>query len=196
MFNFLSRELIHDPLASPTPTADIEVRTIACYVCAYRCSIRAHLRDGEVRHIDGNSTHPLNHGGICAKGSFGIMNQVSPEWLTQPILRKAGSERGAGNFEPIGWERAFDMQAVTGQFDTPNYTAQDGFCSEKSAAAFALAALLLHWATSGTRRRPPCTRSRCGCPASWPNADSSPRRRSIRRTSTSRLCPITGSQGI
>src|SRR5688500_674712 len=103
LFNFLSREPIHDPLASPTPTADTEVKTTTCYMCACRCGIRVHLRDGEVRYIDGNPDHPLNQGVICAKGASGIMKQVSPARLTQPLLRKPGSERGAGEFEPISW---------------------------------------------------------------------------------------------
>ncbi|MDR6857422.1 molybdopterin oxidoreductase family protein [Variovorax guangxiensis] len=163
MFNFLSREPVHDPLASPTPTADTEVKTTTCYMCACRCGIRVHLRDGEVRYIDGNPNHPLNQGVICAKGSSGIMKQISPARLTQPLLRKAGSERGAGEFEPISWERAFEllterlskiratdpkkfalftgrdqMQALTGlfarQFGTPNYAAHGGFCSVNMAA--------------------------------------------------------------
>jgi anaerobic selenocysteine-containing dehydrogenase len=132
-------------------------------MCACRCGIRVHLRDGELRYIDGNPAHPLNKGVICAKGASGIMKQVSPARLTQPLLRKAGSERGAGEFEPISWERAFQileerlakiratdpkkfalftgrdqMQALTGlfarQFGTPNYAAHGGFCSVNMAA--------------------------------------------------------------
>ena len=167
MFSFLSREPVHDPLKAPTPTADTEVKTTTCYMCACRCGIRVHLREGdngpEVRYIDGNPNHPLNQGVICAKGSSGIMKQVSPARITRPLLRKAGSERGAGEFEPISWERAFDMlterlgkiratdpkkfalftgrdqmQALTGlfarQFGTPNYAAHGGFCSVNMAA--------------------------------------------------------------
>ncbi|MFM9927253.1 molybdopterin oxidoreductase family protein [Variovorax sp. H27-G14] len=167
MFSFLSREPVHDPLAAPTPTADTTVKTTTCYMCACRCGIRVHLREGEkgpeVRYIDGNPNHPLNQGVICAKGSSGIMKQVSPARITQPLLRKAGSERGAGEFEPISWERAYDMlterlgkiratdpkkfalftgrdqmQALTGlfarQFGTPNYAAHGGFCSVNMAA--------------------------------------------------------------
>ncbi len=163
MFKFLSSEPLHDPLASPTPLARTEVKTTTCYMCACRCGIRVHLRDGEVRYIDGNPNHPLNQGVICAKGAAGIMKQVSPARLTQPLLRKPGSERGAGEFEPISWERAFDMlterlqkirstdpkqfalftgrdqmQALTGlfarQFGTPNYAAHGGFCSVNMAA--------------------------------------------------------------
>ena len=107
MFKLFSREPIHDPLAPPVPGAVNEVKTTTCYMCACRCGIRVHLRDGELRYIDGNPNHPINRGVICAKGASGIMKQVSPARLTRPLLRKPGSERGAGEFEPISWERAF-----------------------------------------------------------------------------------------
>ena len=167
MFKFLSREPLHDPLASPAPGAATEVKTTTCYMCACRCGIRVHLRDvgngPEVRYIDGNPNHPLNQGVICAKGASGIMKQVSPARLTQPLRRKQGAERGAGEFEPISWDEAFamlterlakiratdpkkfalftgrdQMQALTGlfarQFGTPNYAAHGGFCSVNMAA--------------------------------------------------------------
>ena len=161
MLNFLSRAPLHDPTV--TRTADTEVKTTTCYMCACRCGIRVHLRDGEVRYIDGNPEHPINKGVICAKGSSGIMKQHSPARLTQPLLRKPGSARGEAQFEPISWERAFailterlariratdpkqfalftgrdQMQALTGlfarQFGTPNYAAHGGFCSVNMAA--------------------------------------------------------------
>ena len=89
--------------------ADNAVKTTTCYMCACRCGIKVHVRDGEVRYIEGNPDHPLNKGVICAKGSAGIMKQVSPARLTRPLLRKAGSERGAGEYEAISWERAFEI---------------------------------------------------------------------------------------
>ena len=169
MFKFLSSEPLHNPLASPTPLASTEVKCTTCYMCACRCGIRVHLRDAgegkgpEVRYIDGNPDHPINKGVICAKGSAGIMKQVSPARLTQPLRRKPGSDRGAGEFEPISWELTFEilterlqkirstdpkkfalftgrdqMQALTGlfarQFGTPNYAAHGGFCSVNMAA--------------------------------------------------------------
>jgi anaerobic selenocysteine-containing dehydrogenase len=163
LFKLFSREPVHDPLASPAPGAVNEIKTTTCYMCACRCGIRVHLRDGELRYIDGNPEHPLNKGVICAKGASGIMKQVSPARLTQPLLRKPGSARGAGEFEPISWERTFQilgdrlakiratdpkkfalftgrdqMQALTGlfarQFGTPNYAAHGGFCSVNMAA--------------------------------------------------------------
>ena len=154
---------IHDPLKPVLSGASTDIRTTTCYMCACRCGIRVHLRDGEVRYIEGNPEHPLNQGIICAKGSSGIMKQYSPARLTKPLKRKPGSDRGDGQFEEISWDEAFStlekrlkhiratdpkqfalftgrdqMQALTGlfarQFGTPNYAAHGGFCSVNMAA--------------------------------------------------------------
>lgn len=151
-------------MSASAQTADqTETRNTTCYMCACRCGIRVHLKNGEVRYIEGNPEHPLNQGVICAKGASGIMKQYSPARLTQPLRRKAGAERGASEFEPISWDEAFrvmeerlrkirstdpkkfalftgrdQMQALTGlfarQFGTPNYAAHGGFCSVNMAA--------------------------------------------------------------
>jgi anaerobic selenocysteine-containing dehydrogenase len=154
---------LHDPLAPPLPGATTETRNTTCYMCACRCGIRVHVRNGEVRYIEGNPEHPVNKGVICAKGSSGIMKQYSPARLTKPLLRRPGAERGAGEFVEISWDEAFklleerlakiratdpkkfamftgrdQMQALTGlfarQFGTPNYAAHGGFCSVNMAA--------------------------------------------------------------
>ncbi|MEJ1355202.1 MAG: sulfite dehydrogenase subunit SoeA [Candidatus Sedimenticola sp. (ex Thyasira tokunagai)] len=155
-------------MQDPTTQSDrdigsVEVKETTCYMCACRCGIRVTLRDGEIRHIEGNPTHPHNQGVICAKGSSGIMKQYSPARITKPLLRKPGAERGTSDFEEISWEKAFgimeerlakiraddpkkfalctgrdQMQALTGmfakQFGTPNYSAHGGFCSVNMAA--------------------------------------------------------------
>ena len=74
-----------------------ETKTTTCYMCACRCGIRVHLRDGALRYIDGNPDHPLNHGVICAKGAAGIMKQASPARLTRPLKRKPGSREFDGD---------------------------------------------------------------------------------------------------
>ena len=98
---------IHDPAAAPLPGATTQTRNTTCYMCACRCGIRVHLRDGEVRYIEGNPDHPLNQGVICAKGASGIMKQYSPARLTKPLRRKPGTDRGAGEFEAISWDEAY-----------------------------------------------------------------------------------------
>ena len=134
-----------------------EIKSTTCYMCACRCGINVHVKDGEVKFIEGNPNHPLNKGVICAKGGSGVMKQYSPARLTKPLLRRPGTDRGDGQFDPISWEQAFDMlsdrlgtirqtdpkkfalftgrdqmQALTGlfarQFGTPNYAAHGGFC--------------------------------------------------------------------
>ncbi len=143
------------------PIAD-EVKLTTCYMCACRCGIKVHLKDGRIRYIEGNRDHPVNKGVLCAKGSAGIMSHYSPARLTSPLLRTG--PRGAGEFKEIGWDEAMAIaeewlrairardprelafftgrdqsQALTGwwaqQFGTPNYAAHGGFCSVNMAAA-------------------------------------------------------------
>jgi anaerobic selenocysteine-containing dehydrogenase len=144
-----------------------EAQTVAystCYMCACRCGIKVTLENGKPRFIQGNPDHPVNQGVLCAKGSAGIMKQLSPAKLSKPLRRKPGAERGRGEFEEIEWDEALamlsarlakiratdprrlafftgrdQMQALTGlwaqQFGTPNWAAHGGFCSVNMAAA-------------------------------------------------------------
>ncbi len=145
-----------------SPEIGDETKTTTCYMCACRCGIKVHLREGEIRYIEGNKDHPINKGVLCGKGSAGIMQHYSPARLTKP-LRRVG-ERGSGEFEEIEWEEALTIvadrmkkiraddpkklafftgrdqsQALTGwwasQFGTPNHAAHGGFCSVNMAAA-------------------------------------------------------------
>jgi anaerobic selenocysteine-containing dehydrogenase len=139
-----------------------EIKTTTCYMCACRCGIRVHLKNGRVRYIDGNRDHPVNKGVLCGKGAAGIMQHTSPSRLRAPLKRVG--PRGSGEFVEISWDEALSLaagwlkdvrtrdpsklafftgrdqsQALTGwfaqQFGTPNYAAHGGFCSVNMAAA-------------------------------------------------------------
>jgi len=161
-----NREQIRVPRAEEQielsrPISD-EVKRTTCYMCACRCGIKVHLKDGQIRYIEGNRDHPVNQGVLCGKGSAGLMNHYSPARLTSPLLRTG--LRGSGEFREIGWDEAIAIaadwlgkirarnprelafftgrdqsQALTGwwaqQFGTPNYSAHGGFCSVNMAAA-------------------------------------------------------------
>ncbi len=143
------------------PVVSDEVKTSTCYMCACRCGIKVHLKDGEVRYIEGNPDHPVNKGVLCGKGSAGIMNHYSPARLKKPLLRVG--ERGKGEFKEIEWDEALDIaskwlgdvrekdpsklafftgrdqsQSLTGwwatNYGTPNFAAHGGFCSVNMAA--------------------------------------------------------------
>jgi anaerobic selenocysteine-containing dehydrogenase len=146
----------------PSPAVSDEIRQTTCYMCACRCGIDVHIKDGQVRYIAGNRDHPVNRGVICGKGSAGIMQHLSPARLRKPLLRSG--PRGAGEFREIEWDEALRIaarrlarirstdpkrlafftgrdqsQSLTGwwarQFGTPNFAAHGGFCSVNMAAA-------------------------------------------------------------
>ena len=151
-----------DHRVDTSPTVSDTVKSTTCYMCACRCGINVHLKDGEIRYIEGNRNHPVNKGVLCGKGSAGIMHQLSPARLTKPMKRVG--PRGSGEFETIEWDDALTIatdwlcrirsddpcklafftgrdqsQALTSwwaqQFGTPNYSAHGGFCSVNMAAA-------------------------------------------------------------
>jgi anaerobic selenocysteine-containing dehydrogenase len=145
-----------------SPIVGDRVAKTTCYMCACRCGIDVHVRDGKIRYISGNKDHPVNRGVLCGKGSAGIMQHYSPARLKKPLLRTG--PRGSGEFREIEWDEATAIaterlariratdpkklafftgrdqsQSLTGwwasQFGTPNYAAHGGFCSVNMAAA-------------------------------------------------------------
>ncbi|XYK82880.1 MAG: molybdopterin oxidoreductase family protein [Labrenzia sp.] len=148
-------------MVETSPAVSDEIRKTTCYMCACRCGINVHLKDGKVAYIEGNRDHPVNKGVLCAKGASGIMQVTAPSRLRKP-LRRSGP-RGSGEFEEISWEEALKtavswlepirktapekLAFFTGRdqsqsftsfwaqnFGTPNYAAHGGFCSVNMAA--------------------------------------------------------------
>src|SRR3546814_13651180 len=101
-------------VVDPSPPVSDAVKYTTCYMCACRCGIKVHLKDGRIRYIEGNRDHPVNKGVLCAKGSAGIMNHYSPARLTKPLKRVG--ERGKGDFVEIEWrseERRVGKECVS-----------------------------------------------------------------------------------
>ncbi len=150
------------PALDLSPQVSDDVRKTTCYMCACRCGINVHMKDGKVAYIEGNRDHPVNRGVLCAKGSAGIMQHLSPARLRAPLKRVG--PRGSGEFVEITWEEALQTatdwlrplretapeklafftgrdqsQSFTGwwaqAFGTPNWAAHGGFCSVNMAAA-------------------------------------------------------------
>lgn len=152
----------HQPNLDTSPKVSDEVRKTTCYMCACRCGINVHMKEGKVAYIEGNRDHPVNQGVLCAKGSAGIMQHNAPSRLRAPMKRVG--ERGSGEFEEITWDEALAIakghlepirneapeklafftgrdqsQSFTGfwaqAYGTPNFAAHGGFCSVNMAAA-------------------------------------------------------------
>ena len=153
---------MNQPKLNLSPKVSDEIRKTTCYMCACRCGINVHMKDGKVAYIEGNRDHPVNQGVLCAKGSAGIMQHNAPSRLRAPLKRVG--PRGSGEFEEISWDEAYDIAVswlkpiresnpeklafFTGRdqsqsftsfwaqnFGTPNYAAHGGFCSVNMAAA-------------------------------------------------------------
>ena len=153
---------MNQPVIDLSPKVSDEIRKTTCYMCACRCGINVHMKEGKVAYIEGNRDHPVNQGVLCAKGSAGIMQHNAPSRLKAPMKRVG--PRGSGEFETITWDEAYDIATgilkpiretapeklafFTGRdqsqsftslwaqgFGTPNYAAHGGFCSVNMAAA-------------------------------------------------------------
>ncbi len=151
----------HQPKIETSPKVSDEIRQTTCYMCACRCGINVHMKDGKVAYIEGNRDHPVNKGVLCAKGSAGIMQVNAPSRLRAPLKRVG--PRGSGEFEEISLDEALDIATgwlgpirhenpeklafFTGRdqsqsftsfwaqnFGTQNYAAHGGFCSVNMAA--------------------------------------------------------------
>ncbi|MEC3861322.1 molybdopterin oxidoreductase family protein [Mesobacterium sp. TK19101] len=153
---------MNQPKIDTSPKVSDEVRKTTCYMCACRCGINVHMKNGNVAYIEGNRDHPVNRGVLCAKGSAGIMQHTAPSRLRAPMKRVG--PRGSGEFQEISWDEALELavswikplretapeklafftgrdqsQSFTGMwaqaFGTPNYAAHGGFCSVNMATA-------------------------------------------------------------
>ena len=91
-----------------------------CPLCPSGCglTVRAMRADADVvrngqagvvqilaaKKLEGSPSHPVNRGGLCARGQAAIQVTYHPDRITQP-LRRSG-ERGAGRYEAISWDDA------------------------------------------------------------------------------------------
>src|SRR5687767_9771166 len=91
-----------------------------CPLCPSGCglTVRAMRADADVvrngragvvqilaaKKLEGSPDHPVNHGGLCARGQAAIQVTYHPDRITQP-LRRTG-ERGDGRYEAISWDDA------------------------------------------------------------------------------------------
>ena len=107
----MSRILYEAPRPAAAPGETVATSTCG-HNCGGRCVVNAHVRDGRIVKISTDPRRwsfelpPLH---ACVRG-FGQLERMNhPDRLREP-LRRTGP-RGAGGFEPIGWEEALDEVA-------------------------------------------------------------------------------------
>ena len=91
-----------------------------CPLCPSACGLTVRVMDADAdvvrngksgvvhivaaKKLEGNKDHPINRGGLCARGQAAIQVTYHPDRITQPLKRKGN--RGDGSYEAITWEAA------------------------------------------------------------------------------------------
>ena len=84
-----------------------------CSMCSAGCGISVRTREGRAKKIEGNPSHAVNQGRLCALGQAGLQVLYNPDRLTGPLLQSA--DRGADGFTQITWEDG--LTRVASQLD-------------------------------------------------------------------------------
>jgi anaerobic selenocysteine-containing dehydrogenase len=97
-----------------------------CPLCASGCGLTVRVmdadadvvRDGKAgvvqilaaKKLEGAPDHPVNRGGLCARGQAAIQVTYHPDRITQPLKRSGN--RGDGKYEAITWDAALGEAAA------------------------------------------------------------------------------------
>jgi anaerobic selenocysteine-containing dehydrogenase len=91
-----------------------------CPLCAAGCGLNVRVMDADfettrngqlgvvaikaAKKLEGQAAHPVNRGGLCARGQAAIQVTYHPDRLTGPMKRNG--PRGSGAFAPVSWDEA------------------------------------------------------------------------------------------
>jgi len=75
-----------------------------CRQCGAGCGILVKVLEGRAKKVEGNPLHPVNKGGLCARGQSGLQALYNPDRITGPLKRTG--ERGSGRYKEISWDEA------------------------------------------------------------------------------------------
>ncbi|MCY2928964.1 MAG: 4Fe-4S dicluster domain-containing protein [Planctomycetota bacterium] len=81
------------------------VYATTCRECPAGCGMHVRHRDGRATKAEGNPDHPINHGGLCARGQSAVQGLYDPDRLRQPLARVGGRTK---DFSPQSWSTALE----------------------------------------------------------------------------------------
>jgi anaerobic selenocysteine-containing dehydrogenase len=83
------------------------VRTV-CQECSVACGLVVSVKDRRIVDVQGDESHPVSRGRLCARGSAFVQGITSPERLTVPAAKR---KRGDA-FKPLeDWKSGVDLLA-------------------------------------------------------------------------------------
>jgi len=71
-----------------------------CRECAASCGLVVETRDGRALKLEGNPSHPINRGALCARGQSALQGLYNPDRYSGPRIRQGGVLKDAT------WEEA------------------------------------------------------------------------------------------
>ncbi len=83
------------------------IRSVCPYDCPDACGLLVTVENGRATAVAGDPDHPVTRGLLCPKMAHYEQTVHSPRRLTTPLLRVG--PKGAGEFEPVSWERAIEL---------------------------------------------------------------------------------------
>jgi molybdopterin-containing oxidoreductase family iron-sulfur binding subunit len=74
-----------------------------CRECSAGCGVIAETRDGRVIKLEGNPSHPVNRGALCARGQAALQGLYNPDRFRGPMIRKGNT------LSRITWDEALKI---------------------------------------------------------------------------------------
>jgi anaerobic selenocysteine-containing dehydrogenase len=71
----------------------------ACRSCHGGCGVIAHVKDGKVIKVEGDSESPISHGTLCSKGLAITQLAYHPDRITHPM------KKVDGKWQRITWDK-------------------------------------------------------------------------------------------
>jgi formate dehydrogenase alpha subunit len=111
----------HCPTGALVPktveAAEREEKTV-CPFCGVGCAMTVGVRGRRIVSVRGDVNSPVNAGGMCVKGRFGLDFVHHPDRLTRPLIRREDvpKSRSGGAaaeiFREAGWDEALERAAA------------------------------------------------------------------------------------
>ena len=58
-----------------------------CQECPAGCGMVVRTREGRAVKVEGNPSHPINQGALCARGQASLQGLYNPDRIRQPLYR-------------------------------------------------------------------------------------------------------------
>jgi molybdopterin-containing oxidoreductase family iron-sulfur binding subunit len=74
-----------------------------CRECSAGCGVLAKQREGRIIKLEGNPNHPVNRGGLCARGHAALQGLYDPDRLKSPMVKEASG------WKAVTWAEALAL---------------------------------------------------------------------------------------